>query len=72
VRQLTSLINALRAHLAEFGVVVPKVALHGRRLTSMLTYGETFGLPTSAAPALQILGRQPQALSGQIARQRSL
>ena len=78
VRQRTSLINALRAHLAEFGVVVPKGAPHGRRLASMLIDGETFGLPASAAPALQMLARQCQALSGQIAelerelRQRSL
>ena len=32
VRQRTSLINALRVHLAEFGGVVPKGAQHGRRL----------------------------------------
>jgi hypothetical protein len=43
VRQRTSLINALRAHLAEFGMVVPKGAPHGRRLASMLIDGETFG-----------------------------
>ena len=67
VRQRTSLINALRAHLAEFGVVLPKGAPHGRRLASMLIDGETFGLPASAAPALQMLARQCQALSGQIA-----
>jgi transposase len=78
VRQRTSLINALRAQLAEFGVVLPKGAPHGRRLASMLIDGETFGLPASAAPALQMLTRQCQALSGQIAdlerelRQRSL
>src|SRR5690606_21482891 len=67
VRQRTSLINALRAHLAEFGVVLPKGAPHGRRVASMVLDGETFGLPASAAPALQMLARQCQALSGQIA-----
>jgi transposase len=78
VRQRTSLINALRAHLAEFGVVLPKGAPHGRRLASMLVDGETFGLPASAVPTLQMLARQCQALSGQIAalerelRQRSV
>lgn len=41
VRQRTSLINALRAHLAEFGVVVPKGAPHGRKLASVLIDGET-------------------------------
>ena len=55
VRQRTSLINALRAHLAEFGVVVPKGAQHGRRLITMLVTGETFGLPDTAVPVL--LGR---------------
>ena len=34
-------INALRAHFAEFGVVVPKGAQHGRRLVAMLLTGET-------------------------------
>jgi transposase len=78
VRQRTSLINALRAHLAEFGVVVPKGAPHGRQLALMLIEGETFGLPASAVPALQTLARQCQELSEQIAdlerdlRQRSL
>lgn len=66
VRQRTSLINALRAHLAEFGVVVPKGAPHGRKLASMLIAGETFGLPAPAVPVLQTLARQCQALSGQI------
>jgi len=78
VRQRTSLINALRAHLAAFGVVVPKGIQHGRKLASMLIEGETFGLPASAVPALQTLARQCQELSEQIAaierdlRQRSL
>jgi transposase len=65
VRQRTSLINALRAHLAEFGMVLLKGAPHGRRLASMLIDGETFGLPASAA--LQMLARHCQALSGKIA-----
>ena len=51
--------------------LMPNVALIG-------VDGETFGLPVSAVPTLQILARQCQALSGQIAglerelRQRSL
>ena len=55
-----------------------KGAPHGRRLASLLIDGETFGLPASAAPALQMLAGQCQALSGQIAdleralRQRSV
>ncbi len=78
VRQRTSLINALRAHLAEFGVVVPKGGPHGRKLALMLIEGETFGLPAPAVPVLQTLARRCQALTEEIAdlerelRQRSL
>jgi len=67
VRQRTSLINALRAHLAEFGVVVPKGAQHGRRLITMLVTGETFGLPDTAVPVLLGLARRCQALEAETA-----
>ena len=67
VRQRTSLINALRAHLAEFGVVVPKGAQHGRRLITMLLTGETFGLPDTAVPVLLGLARRCQALEAETA-----
>jgi transposase len=67
VRQRTSLINALRAHLAEFGVVVPKGAQHGRRLVAMLLTGETFGMPDSAVPVLLGLARRCQALEADTA-----
>ena len=67
VRQRTSLINALRAHLAEFGVVVPKGAQHGRRLVTMLLTGETFGMPDSAVPVLLGLARRSQALEAETA-----
>lgn len=36
VRQRTQLINALRAHLAEFGNVAPKQVIHVKRLTEIL------------------------------------
>ena len=67
VRQRTSLINALRAHLPEFGVVVPKGAQHGRRLVTMLLTGETFGMPDSAVPVLLGLARRCQALEAETA-----
>ena len=67
VRQRTSLINALRAHLAEFGVVMPKGAQHGRRLVTMLLTGETFGMPDSAVPVLLGLARRSQALEAETA-----
>lgn len=67
VRQRTSLVNALRGHLAEFGVVVPKGAPHGRKLVSMLLTGEIHDLPAPVLPVLQALARQYQVLSEQIA-----
>ena len=67
VRQRTSLINAVRAHLAEFGVVVPKGAQHGRRLVTMLLTGETFGMPASAVPVLLGLARRCRALEAETA-----
>ena len=48
VRQRTSLINALRAHLAEFGVVLPKGAPARAQAGIDADHGETFGLPASA------------------------
>ena len=44
VRQRTQTINALRAHLAEFGVVAPQGPAHVRRLASALE-GPSSGLP---------------------------
>ena len=44
VRQRTQTINALRAHLAEFGVVAPQGPAHVRRLASAL------GDPSSGLP----------------------
>jgi transposase len=67
VRQRTGLINALRAHLAEFGVVMPKGAQHGRRLITMLVTGETFGMPATTVPVLLGLARRCQALEAEIA-----
>ena len=44
VRQRTQLINALRAHLVEFGNVAPKQVVHVKRLTEILN-DQTNGLP---------------------------
>ena len=68
VRQHTSLINALRAHLAEFGVVLPKGGQNGRKLASMVVAGETFGVPALAFPVLLALARHCQALEVEIAQ----
>lgn len=44
VRQRTQLINALRAHLAEYSTVAPKKAVNLKRLAEVL-YGPNSGLP---------------------------
>ncbi len=46
VRQRTQLINALRGHLAEHGVVAPQGVAHLKRLRAALA-DETTGLPTA-------------------------
>jgi transposase len=68
VRQRTSLINALRAHLAEFGVVLPKGGHNGRRLPSLLLAGETFGMAAPVVAVLLAMARRCQALELEIAQ----
>jgi transposase len=68
VRQRTSLINALRAHLAEFGVVLPKGGHHGRRLPSMLLAGESLGMAAPVVAVLLAMARRCQALELEIAQ----
>ena len=52
VRQLTQVTNAIRAHLAEFGIVVPKGVHNVGRL---LEAGERADLPTTARMPLRLL-----------------
>ena len=54
VRQKTQTINALRGHLAEFGVVAPKGPAHPGRLKSVLENAEN-GLPASVIAMSQML-----------------
>jgi transposase len=68
VRQRPSLINALRAHLAEFGVVLPKGGHHGRKLPSLLLAGESFGMAEPVVPVLLANARRCQALEVEIAQ----
>jgi transposase len=67
VRQRTGLINALRAHLAELGVVVASGGHHGRRLPAMLLGGETFGMAPPVLAVLLAMARRCQALEAEIA-----
>ena len=55
VRQLTQVTNAIRAHLAEFGIVVPKGVHNVGRL---LEAGERADLPTTARMPLRLLADQ--------------
>jgi transposase len=68
VRQRTGLINALRAHLAEFGVILPKGGHNGRRLPAMLLAGETFGMAAPVVAVLLAMARRCQALEVEIAQ----
>jgi transposase len=55
VRQLTQATNAIRAHLAEFGIVVPKGVHNVERL---LTMAEEAALPEGVRNSVKLLGEQ--------------
>lgn len=56
IRQRTMLVNALRAHLAEFGIVAAQGRAGVHRLVAMLA-DEDAALPATARPALMVLAR---------------
>ena len=74
VRQKTQIINALRSHLAEFGIIVPQGPAHiGRLIADVEDPGSA--LPTAARPSclalisiLRSLVDQVRALDQEIAR----
>lgn len=55
VRQQTQVVNAIRAHLAEFGVVVPKGIHNAERLIAAC---DDMNLPDNARSALNLLADQ--------------
>ena len=55
VRQLTQVSNALRAHLGDFGLVVPKGLPNIERLVAQAEAG---GLPVNALNAARLLAEQ--------------
>lgn len=63
VRQLTQIANALRAHLGEFGVVVPKGVHNMGRL---LAEAETADLPSEVREPLELLAGQFRDTKGRI------
>jgi transposase len=67
VRQRTQAINAMRGHLAEFGMVVAKGAAHVPRLMTVLEDAGS-GLPEAARAMLVILGDELRALDERVAQ----
>src|SRR6201990_3174655 len=57
VRQRTMLVNALRAHMAEFGIIAPQGLCHVDDLTKIIAH-EGERLPALARPLLQTIGDQ--------------
>jgi transposase len=66
VGQRTALINALRGHLAEFGVVAPQGARHVVELVAVVADAGDARLPEIARGALAPLVRQMQRLEAEI------
>lgn len=64
MKQRTMSINALRGHLAEFGVVAPKGAGHVRELIARAEEEAT--LPEAAKLCVRIMARQIEALSKEL------
>src|SRR4051794_16220261 len=65
IRQRTQLVNALRSHLAEFGIVGPQGLWNVKRLVDAVRDGG--GLPAAARRALTLLVEQLESLGGQVA-----
>jgi transposase len=66
VRQRTQAINALRGHLAEFGIIAAKGPLHVPKLIALMD-DPTSDLPHAARVILGILVQELQALNERIA-----
>jgi transposase len=67
VRQRTQLINALRGHMGEFGLVVPQGASNVGRLVAMVVDPEA-PIPDTARSALRALMSALEGLEGEIRR----
>src|SRR5262245_56482872 len=58
VRQRTALVNALRAHLAEFGVIAPQGLRNVGKLIAIVRNEEDARLPDAGRQVLQVLAAQ--------------
>ena len=68
IRQQTALINAIRAHLAEFGIVAPVGRKGIKELLDVVAKPDDGRLPMIARECLEALGDQLQSLKAQILR----
>ena len=66
VRQRTMLINAIRGHCAEFGMIAPQGARRAAELVEHVRQTEASELPDPARSALLIMSDQLDALAAQI------
>ena len=67
VRQRTALVNALRAHLAEFGVIAPQGLRNVGKLIAIVRNEEDARLPDAARQVLQVLAAQIEQLETAVA-----
>ena len=66
VRQRTMIMNAIRAHIAEFGVITAQGPRKVADLINCLRDGDHLGLPELACAAIEGLAIQLDSLAGQI------
>ena len=66
VRQRTQIINAMRGHLAEFGIVAAKGPFHVAKLVTAIE-DDRSGIPEMARPILRLLVEQLRSLDGRVA-----
>jgi transposase len=66
VRQRTMLINAIRGHCAEFGIIAPQGARRAGELVEQVRQAEVSSLPDLARSALSLLADQLGVLAAQI------
>lgn len=67
IRQRTMLINAIRAHMAEFGIVAPAGVPRVKELLAVIGDDDDDRLPSVARQCLEGLARQMVSLHGEIA-----
>ncbi len=67
VRQRTMLVNALRAHLAEFGVIAPQGLRHVDKLIAIVRDANDRRLPNLARQVLQVLAAQLEQIAAAVA-----